>query len=226
MDLILSSGFLAFARHIGVLRALEEAEIPLAAVTGTSSGALIGALWTAGHTSHDLEKLLSQIAPWRLLRPNLQPWQGILSTTAFLNFLRPLLPPTFADLPRPLAVGVIDVKRRHKLLTSGPLVEAVVASCAMPHVFAPVQVGPERLADGGTLDRLALGAWRQWRPGQPAIAHQVERTAGRDQPLDLTDVLLVRTPRSGANFFSLGPFAQQVEEARQVAEEAIRAGKK
>ena len=47
MDVILSSGFLAFASHIGFLRALEEADVSVDGICGTSSGALVGALWTS-----------------------------------------------------------------------------------------------------------------------------------------------------------------------------------
>ena len=220
-DLLLSSGFLAFARHIGVLRAIEERGIAIDAITGTSSGALVGALWAAGLSSRDLEKLLTGLPPWRLLRLHAQPWRGLLSTSAFLAFVRPHLPPTFADLPRPLAVGVVDARGQHQLLTSGPLAEAVVASCAMPHVFAAVQVGDGRFADGGAADRLALGPWRQLRPGRQAFAHQVQRSAGVDLPLDLTGVTLIQTPRSGASFLSLGPFAEQVQEARACALKVI-----
>jgi predicted acylesterase/phospholipase RssA len=220
-DLILSSGFLAFARHVGVLRAIEERQIAIDALTGTSSGALVGALWCAGLSSHDLEALLTGLPPWRLLRPHSQPWRGLLATSAFLAFVRPHLPPTFGDLPRPLAVGVVDAQGQHQLLTAGPLVEAVVASCAMPHVFAPVQVGASRFADGGAADRLALGPWRQLRPDRPAIAHQVQRSAGVDLPLDLTGVTLIQTPRSGASFLSLGDFAAQVREARGIALTAL-----
>ena len=112
-DVILSSGFLAFSRHLGVLRAIEARGVPVAAVTGTSSGALVGALWAAGHTTQTLEQTIGALAPWQLLRPHPWLWQGVLSMEAFLAFVRPLLPPTFADLPVPLAVGVIDAQKRH-----------------------------------------------------------------------------------------------------------------
>ena len=147
--------------------------------------------------------------------------RGALSTSAFLAFLAPHLPATFADLPKPMAVGVVDARGRHQLLTSGPLAQAVVASCAMPYVFAPVEVAGVPYADGGAADRLALAPWRAWRPGHRAIAHQVRRSAGVDLPLDLTDVTLVQTPRSGASFLSLGDFAAQVSEARELAATAL-----
>ncbi len=220
-DLVLSSGFLAFARHVGVLRALEQRGLAIDGITGTSSGALVGALWAAGLSSHAVEALLTAMPPWKLLRLHAQPWRGLLDTSAFAEFLRPHLPATFADLRHPLAVGVVDARGQHRLLTSGPLTEAVVASCAMPYAFRPVQVAGESFADGGAADRLALGAWRQLRPGRQAIAHQVQRSAGVDVPLDLTNVALIRTPRSGASFLTLGDFAAQVAEALDCASQVL-----
>lgn len=216
-DLLLSSGFLAFARHVGVLQAVERAGLGVDAVVGTSSGALVGALWCAGIDADRLELLLQAKPPWALLRPNPLPWQGLLSMRGLMAFLAPHLPATFDDLPRPLAVGVVRRGGGHELLRRGPLLPAVVASCAMPYVFAPVRVESARFADGGAADRLGLAAWRTWRPGRRALAHLVERTAGVDVAGDGQGVVVVKTARSGANFFSLGDFAGQVVEARSAA---------
>jgi hypothetical protein len=49
-DLVLSSGFLAFASHSGFLKAVSEAEINVGGVMGTSAGALSGSLFSAGYS--------------------------------------------------------------------------------------------------------------------------------------------------------------------------------
>lgn len=221
-DLILSSGFLAFARHAGVLSALEERRQPVDAVVGTSSGALAGALWCAGLRADTIAAELSRQRPISLMRPNLRPWRGLFQLGGMIATLERLLPPTFAELERPLAVGVIDRAGVYRLLTAGPLPAAVAASCAMPYVFEAVIVGDQPYQDGGTADRLGVDAWRAWRPGRRAIAHQVRRTAGRDVATNLRGVELVETPRSGANFVSLGDFSGQMAEARMLAVEALR----
>jgi predicted acylesterase/phospholipase RssA len=220
-DLLLSSGFLAFARHAGVLMAFEERGVVPAALCGTSSGALVAALWAAGLRGDRLTSLLASRPPWRLLRPSAAPWRGLLSMAGLGEFLRPHLPEQFEDLPIPLAVGVVQ-RKHHRLLTSGPLLPAVLASCAMPYVFHPVQFQGRWYQDGGAADRLGLQAWRQWRPGRQAWAHQVARTAGVDVPSDLSGITMISTPRSGANFFSLGDFAGQVGEAKAIALQALK----
>jgi predicted acylesterase/phospholipase RssA len=221
MDLLLSSGFLAFARHLGVVEALQERGLEIDAVVGTSSGALVGALVLAGHSTEAIAAELSSGSPLSRLSPSLTPWRGLLSMSRLERRLEALLPAHIQDLPRPLGVGVTGEDGRFRLLTSGPLPAAVTASCAMPVLFSPVRVNGERCFDGGARDRLGVEAWRRWRPGRPAVAHWVERSAGRDVAFDPAGLHLIRTPRSGARLWSLGDFEGQQGEARALARAAL-----
>ena len=224
MDLVLSSGFLAFARHAGVLSAVDEAGLPIEAVVGTSSGAMVGALWAAGHAPGAIMAELAARRPLARLRPSATPWRGALALDGVVAHLARLLPPTFEGLRLPLGVGVVDARGRHRLITEGPLPEAVVASCAMPVVFTAVSVDGVPYADGGAVDRLGLAAWRAWRGStRRALAHHVRRTRGVDVEADLDGVTVVETPRSGASFWSLGDWPAQVAEA-QALSRAVLAG--
>lgn len=222
MDLILSSGFLAFARHAGFLAALEARRVPIEAIVGTSSGALVGALWAAGHAPAAIMAELAEGRPLSKLRWSLTPWRGVFRLDRVVAQLARLLPPTFEDLPRPLGVGVVDGQGTHHLITSGPLPEAVVASCAMPYVFERIRVGEAPYFDGGAVDRLGLDAWRRWRgAGRTAIAHHVQRTRGVDVATDLAGVTVVKTPRSGASFWSLGDWRSHMQEAQAITDAAL-----
>ena len=57
--------------------------------------------------------------------------------------MRTLLPPTFEDLERPLAVGVYNERHSPMLLTEGDLPSTVAASCAVPKLFARVRIGTD-----------------------------------------------------------------------------------
>jgi NTE family protein len=59
IGLVLSGGGARGAAHVGVLKVLEEARIPIHAIAGTSMGALIGGLYASGMTAKDIESLLS-----------------------------------------------------------------------------------------------------------------------------------------------------------------------
>jgi len=221
IDLVLSSGYLAFARHCGFLRAVEESGLQVDGVCGTSSGALVGALWSAGGTAEEIAVELSRQRPRDVMRLRWAFWGGLFSLEPLIERLRDWLPATFEELGRPFGVGVVGPDGA-EVIASGPLVEAVAASCAMPYVFAPVRLGARRYVDGGAADRVGLAGWRELRGERDALVHLVERTRGREVPLP-EGVPVVRTPRSGASFGSLGDFEGQLEEARGIAEEVVRA---
>lgn len=216
MDLVLSSGFLAFARHAGFLQAVEEVGgFEVEAVVGTSSGALTGALFCAGWAPEALLVELARTAPLRRIGWHLPVWRGVFTMAPVIAHLRTVLPATFAELERPLAVGVADASTgEHVLLTEGDLPAAVAASCAMPTLFEPVFHGERAYMDGGAVDRVAVDGWRRWRPGRQGVLHLVERSHGPATDADLTGLTVVRSPRSGARLWSLGDVQGQREESR------------
>ncbi len=220
-DLLLSSGFLAFARHVGVLQAVEARGVRVDAVVGTSSGALIGALWAGGVPAAELERLVAGRRPFDLMGWHATIWRGAFSLDPLVAWLEELLPPTFADLRHPLAVGVVAPDGRPALLREGALPRAVAASCAIPGVFVPIELDGARYRDGGVVDRLMVAPWRAWRGDRPAIAHLVDRTGGKDADTALDGLAVIRTPRSGASFFSLGDVPAAVALARERADRVL-----
>ena len=270
VDLVLSSGFLAFANHAGFLQAVDDAGLPVRGIMGTSAGALAGSLYAAGLSPAQLSHELRRVAPVKYLRPSLRPWRGLASLDGVVERLRDLLPATFEELEVDFAVGVVDASTgRHVVVDSGPLPEAVAASAAIPCVFAPLCIpgaegGP--FADGGVVDRTGLSAWRESRRARrravvgerqqqqrrrPAVAlreraasdasgcssssssqeqqqqhpaalvhliHRSSQLSGNDDlPEGRGDVLVVRSPRAGVSFFSLGDFDGQRAAARERA---------
>ena len=218
-DLVLSSGFLAFARHVGVLRAVERSGNEVSGLCGTSSGALVGALWAAGVSADGvLEKIVAQ-QPFALMRWNWQVWNGLYTLDDVIAQLTEWLPERIEDLPVPFGVGVMDREGRARVLTSGSLPHAVAASCAIPRLFVPVDVGGETFQDGGVVDRTALSGWRGLRGPQPTVLHLVDRTGGAETDLEAidADVHIIQTPKSGAKFWNLGDVARQAQEAEDRA---------
>lgn len=221
-DLVLSSGFLAFAEHAGFLAAVEEAGVEVTGVCGTSSGALAGVGVAAGLGRDELLDRLFSRPPIAFLRPSWTPWRGLASLGGVLELLREVLPPRFEDLPVPFGVGVVNERGEAELITEGPLPEAVAASMAIPRIFLPIQVQERTLADGGVVDRTGLEAWRQHRAGAPVVLHLLESTGSRfggtaregDPGDDDPTVTVVRSPRSGASFFTLGDMQGRFDATR------------
>jgi predicted acylesterase/phospholipase RssA len=225
VDLVLSSGFLAFAEQAGFLAAVEDSGLTVEGVCGTSSGALAGSLWCAGVPAHDVFELLCGRAPVRWLARSPAPWRGLFGLGRVAAELRERLPARFDGLSRAFGAGVVHGQRA-QLLTEGPLPEAVAASCAVPWLFHPVRVDGRELVDGGARDRLALSAWRAHRPGRELVVHLVDSSRGhRDAGHDSLEGLTVCTSaRSGARLWSLGDARARFEHSRARAMHTLRGG--
>lgn len=208
VDLVLSSGFLAFANHAGFLHAVEDAGLPVRGVMGTSAGALAGSLYAAGFSPAQLSRELRRVAPVQYLRPSLRPWRGLASLDGVVERLRDLLPATFEELEMEFAVGVVDASTgRHVVVDSGLLPEAVAAAAAIPCVFAPLSIpgaagGP--FADGGVVDRTGLSAWRESR----RVKGRAERRRHSPSPSSLAAVA-ARRERAASNASTSTSSAQQ-----------------
>lgn len=223
VDVILSSGFLAFASHLGFLTALGDLELTPTCLVGTSSGALVGSLIAAGSSVSRVASLLTSSRPLAFLRPHWAPWEGAFAAGPLLTLLRRELPETFEELSIPFAVGVAQADTKvHQLVSSGSLPEAVLASCAVPRLLRPVTLGGERYVDGGAADRTALGSWRRWRPGQSAILHRVERSMGTEVAHPMPMVVEVVSPRSNNSLWRLRDFDQEMQRARERTLRAVR----
>ncbi|MFK7930511.1 MAG: patatin-like phospholipase family protein [Myxococcota bacterium] len=219
VDIVLSAGWLAFARHIGFLEGLTDQGIEVEAVVGTSSGSLVGALWAAGLTLDAIAEEVTATRPFQALRPSRTPWKGVCSMGRFMKRLERHLPARFEDLDRPFAVGVCTGPKTAHLLTSGSLIEAVAASCAVPGLFSPVNVDGKRWLDGGYADRTAVDGWRQWRPNNTGLLHLIESTRG-DFPAP-QGITTVRSPPSGAHLWSFGDHKAQRTETRALTQSVL-----
>jgi NTE family protein len=142
--------------HIGVLRVIEEEKIPIDIIVGSSIGSLIASLWAIGKSSSEILEIAKEFSVpksiWGLVDFTI-PRLGFLKGTKLRRFLKKHLGnKTFYDVKLPLKIIASDVKRKEpRILDKGPLVDAIMASCSMPGVFAPFQFKEEMLFDGGVI---------------------------------------------------------------------------
>jgi len=161
VGLVLSGGGARGIAHIGVLKALGEMGIRPAIISGSSAGAIIGALHAVGMSCEDMLAFVGHSSLWKFFRPE---WSsGGLSNLSYLEkrLLEAGLPPTFEELPMPLYVCASDLTQgRPVYFHSGTLVDKILASCSIPLVFAPVAWEGSFLTDGGVLNNLPASPLR------------------------------------------------------------------
>ncbi len=162
--LVLGGGGARGFAHVGVIRELEQAGIPIDLIVGVSVGSLIGALYADTKDSFQLEwssfKIKKEeIFDFKLL--NLR--SGLAKGDALKSYLdRTLHAKRIEDLKIPLAIVAADLKTgKPVVFQSGSIADAVRASTSVPGVFEPVVYGDQILVDGGILGNLAPEVARQ-----------------------------------------------------------------
>src|SRR5215470_11138891 len=111
VGLALAGGFARGIAHIGVLRVLREAEIPIDCVAGTSVGALIGAAYCAGVPLDEMEAIgrTTTFADFGRWTPS---WLGLATNQRMEKYLERLTPAkTFEELKTPLAISTSDLNQ-------------------------------------------------------------------------------------------------------------------
>lgn len=144
----------AFA-HLGVLQALEEAGIVPDVLSGSSSGAIIGAFIASGMRPYETLELMKEYGFMDYASLNF-PVTGLFTLDSLEENLEKQLPArTFADLELPLYISVSNLfTGKVEYLHSGPLAAAIKAACSLPFVFSPVKLNGQLYLDGGLLDNL------------------------------------------------------------------------
>jgi len=165
IGLALGGGVVYSIAGIGVARVLEEARIPIGAVSGTSGGALVGAAIAAGLRGWELSQAAEEM-DWNDLVRFAPGRMGLLDGDRMSKFVERVTGcRTFEDLKIPFSAVCTDILRgREVRFTSGPLGRAVQASCAIPGLFQPVKYEDFLLVDGGVTDNLPVAAVRDHRP--------------------------------------------------------------
>ena len=164
VGLVLSSGAARGLSHIGVLQVLEENGIEVDIVAGSSMGAYIGAVWGAGYGGREMEKFAREIEGyrglWRLMDLAVFPRRGFLLTDRVRKRLEETIGPLhFSDMARPIRIVATRLDTLERVVFSGgSVVDAVLASLAMPGICVPVVLGGIPYADGGICDPLPVDA--------------------------------------------------------------------
>ncbi len=150
IGLALGGGFARGIAHIGVLRVLEQNHIPISAIAGVSSGAIVAAAFASGTSADEIEKIalstkFRDVARWTLSL------RGLAGNDRMISFLARLLKTDrFEDMKIPLAIVATDLVRGRPLTFrgKGDVVSPIRASCAYPGLFLPLRHEGRLLVDG------------------------------------------------------------------------------
>jgi NTE family protein len=178
IGLALSGGAVRGIAHLAVLEVLEQDDIPIQAIAGTSAGSIVGALYAAGMPVPEIKRLLLH-AKWRDILSFTVPKLGLISSEGIYRFMDEVLPvKKFSSLSLPFAAVATDLKTAEKVvLTTGSIARAVQASCSLPVIFTPTEINKKVLVDGGVSSQVPVRTVREELGANKVVAVNVNYKA-------------------------------------------------
>lgn len=190
LGIALGGGFARGMVHIGVLKVLSEAKIPIAAVAGTSSGAIMGAAFCSGLSPAQMAEIgrrlrFKDFARWTLERG------GFCSNDRLGQFLIRTCPcKDFSELGTPLVVVATElISGQPAIFRSGSISDAVRASCAYPGMFTPVSIAGVLHVDGMLSYEVPTAPLKQMGISCVLGVHLQSRWTQAEAPRNFFDVI-------------------------------------
>jgi predicted acylesterase/phospholipase RssA/CRP-like cAMP-binding protein len=168
VGLVLGGGGARAFAHVGAVRALSEAGVPIDVVGGVSAGAVVAAQLALGRSPADLYRQNQRIAQrGKALIDYTVPLVSLVEARKFTMVLRELFGDTrIEDLSLPFWCLSSNLTRAEKVVhRAGPLGPAVRASCALPGVLPPVLMDGDVLVDGGLVDTVPAATMNEFLDG-------------------------------------------------------------
>lgn len=202
--LALGGGGMRGAAHVGVLKALVAAGIPIDGIAGTSMGSIVGGMYSAGIPLNDIEKhfvdgslmkafvpipvplrvaMIPVISAPRLI--GFHPYDGVYFERPFHKYLDKVLPEdkkVIEKLNIPFCAVAIDLCDGHAYaIKKGSLLSAMQASSAVPALRKPVEISGRLFVDGGVLANVPVPHARQLG-ADVTIAVQIDERFDKEPP--------------------------------------------
>ncbi len=171
IGLALGGGGAKGVSHLLILEALEEMGLKPACITGTSIGALIGAMYCAGMPTQEIKEIFLEFSlkdneslKHIVTKKHIFKWldfigpqfrgRGLIRVENLLTYLfESVHAQRFTQLEIPLRVVASDFwSRQQVVLEKGALIPAIRASMSLPGLFEPVKIGGRVLIDGGAVN--------------------------------------------------------------------------
>ncbi|HET7628810.1 MAG TPA: patatin-like phospholipase family protein [Bacillales bacterium] len=190
VGLALGSGGAKGFAHVGVLKVLEEANIPIDYIAGSSMGALTAALYGAGHNVESLFKMATTFRRKYYL-DFIVPKMGFIAGEKVTELLKVI---TFGKrieqlTPKTAIIATDLIAGERVVFTEGSAAEAVRASISIPGIVVPAKIDGKLLVDGGVIDRVPVSAAKQMG-ADVVIAVDVSSFKGSSEVHSIFDVIM------------------------------------
>ncbi|MFN4972554.1 MAG: patatin-like phospholipase family protein [Bacteroidota bacterium] len=155
--IVLSGGGARGFAHIGVLKALNEHGIYPEAISAVSAGAIVGVLYADGYTPDEIYEIIHDLDLLKVLRIR-RPRLGVLKADGLRKvFSTHMRHQRLEELPLPVTICATNFTRAHtEYFEDGNIIDAVLASSAIPLMLKPVSLAGNLYVDGGLMNNLPV----------------------------------------------------------------------
>ncbi|RAU83277.1 patatin-like phospholipase family protein [Pontibacter arcticus] len=163
IGLVLSGGAARGIAHLGVLKALDEFNIKIDAISGVSSGAVAGIFYAAGYKPTEILKLIKELSLFQIIRPTLRQ-VGFMHLDEIEKLFCKYLGAnrTFEQLRIPVTVTATEINKAEIIYFSeGSIIQPLLASVAAPIIYKSVVFEDKVLQDGGLLNNMPIDPIRE-----------------------------------------------------------------
>ncbi|MEH7375739.1 patatin-like phospholipase family protein [Neobacillus drentensis] len=190
IGLALGSGGARGFAHLGVIKALKDAEIPIHLIAGSSMGALVASFYGAGIDMDRLYKLSTAFKRKYFLDFTV-PKMGFISGKKVKEFIKVFTHgKNIEDLSIPIGIVATDILTGEKVVfQTGPVADAVRASISIPGIFVPEKYNGRILVDGGVSDRIPVSVAKEMG-ADIVIAVDVSRVKRNAEITSIYDVIM------------------------------------
>lgn len=188
--LALGGGAALGACHIGVLKALEEQEIEIDCISGTSIGAMIGAFYAFGMEPNNIEEVAVNLKWMEISNLSLSR-MGLLSNEKLGRVIEKHLGKVnIEDADLELSITATDLSSGEKVVfREGDLATAVMASTCVPGIFIPVETDGRILVDGGLVENVPVNTLKEMG-AKKLIAVDINALRLYQKPDDIIEVIV------------------------------------
>ena len=158
--------------HLGIIRRLEKEGYKIDAVAGTSFGGIVSVFYALGYSPDEIEDMFASLDQRRLYGHSDGEGPSLLGLGGATKWLKSVIEDrTFDDLKIPCILTAADLRCGCEvLLSEGSLVDALLATIAIPGIFPAKRMGELELVDGGALDPVPVAPARSLAPNLPVVA--------------------------------------------------------
>ncbi len=242
--LVLGGGGARGFAHIGVIKVLHDAGIPIDVIAGTSAGSIVGALYADQGDIETVKKEMLDASLWDFVDvSNFLGNGGMMSGHHIERFLLShMQAQDFNQLKIPLIVTATDLQTGTLYaIESGPVAPAVQASSSIPGLIKPINLYGHVLIDGGMVDPIPVNVVKPFKP-KIIIAVNISNPIPKQIPQDSQSIsivawqimcnqltlhslqgadIVIHPDTDGANVFDIADKAKLVKAGEKAALQAL-----